>query len=45
MLITNKKFNTDTSHFMLSDNQILSALVLALVTSLLAIRLGSALYQ
>ena len=30
---------------MLSDNQVLLALVAALVTSVLAIRLGSALYQ
>nr|YP_003002237.1 photosystem I reaction center subunit M [Aureoumbra lagunensis]ACS36949.1 photosystem I reaction center subunit M [Aureoumbra lagunensis] len=30
---------------MLSDNQVLLALVTALMTSVLAIRLGSALYQ
>ena len=30
---------------MLSDNQVFLALVVALVTSVLAIRLGSALYQ
>lgn len=44
-MIIGKKFNKLISTFMLSENQIFLALVSALLVSILAIRLGSALYK